>query len=90
MKHKMGNSPKCNECAYFTEKEWHEKGSHDGWCEAGKRRMVLWNDFCHAWEDAENGMTFYEVQTLKPEPKRTPIERMCIEQEFAEYRKEHT
>ena len=94
MKHIMGNSPKCKECAFFTEKSAEENGDFDGWCERGLklfsrkingRCKVHWNDNCYEWEDAENHMTSYEVQTLKPEPKRTPLERIWLEEEFKKH-----
>ena len=93
MKHTMGNSPKCIECYWYRDKQDGDHCRSDGWCVneykrthdiAGKKRSepkdmaVAWNTSCHQWEDAEDRLTAYEVQTRQPEPWRTPIEQMQI------------
>lgn len=94
MKHIMGNSPKCIECYWYREKQDGDHCKRDGWCVneynlmhdiSGKKRAVplereavRWNCICRQWEDAEDRLTAYEVQTRQPEPWRTPIEQMQI------------
>lgn len=69
MRHVMGNSPHCNECRWYKEKQEYDKCRHDGWCTNKKalsrginghkrdhppeREPVMWNGECSWWEDAE-------------------------------------
>ena len=91
MKHRIGNTPKCKDCRWYMEKEGYDGCRLDGWCTNkkqcslginGKRREhppekepVLWNHCCRLWEDAECGLTHFEVCTRKPEPWRTAKEQ---------------
>lgn len=79
MKHRMGNLPKCAECKYWRDKEPNDHCRFDGWCTKGKAKTKHWNDVCHDWIDAENGLTHYEVLTRQLEEWRTPTERLLYE-----------
>lgn len=91
MKHIMGNSPKCNECKFYREKEEGVVCRGDGFCVIGynringkkynvERRAVSWNESCQDWVDAENDLIEYcEAVTHKPAPYKTPLEQMLIE-----------
>lgn len=77
MKHRAGNTPKCNECFWYHEKEGN--CIYDGWCTNpyqlshginGRLRekpiariAVRWMWVCRFWKDAEDGTTFYEIVT---------------------------
>lgn len=84
MKHKMGNSPKCYECKFYTEEEDVRTKQTVGYCNCkrylrlgvnGKvrenppeRKQVTGNNCCKFWIDAESGHTKFEVLTGYKEP----------------------
>ena len=94
MRHTLGNSPKCNTCYFYREKEAGEQCRGDGWCTNKKqcavgvngrkrenppeREAVMWQGCCRQWEDAEDRLTHYEVLTRQPEPWRSEIEKALI------------
>ena len=94
MKHRMGNTPKCNECFWFREKQTKKECWLDGWCvnkeqcaegiNSRKRQhpferiAVRWNGHCRRWEDAECRLTAYEVLSRKPEPWRSRTEQEYV------------
>lgn len=90
MRHKIGNSPKCKDCYYYTEKTEHDNCRHDGWCSnwhydhgrkvSDKPHAVMWHECCSWWEDAEDRLTHYEVVMRKPEPTRKPLEAEHIKE----------
>lgn len=85
MKHIMGNSPKCNECKYYREREEGEVCKADGFCVLGhntingrrykvERRAVCWNECCGCWIDAEEELiAYYEAVIGKPDPGKPPL-----------------
>lgn len=95
MKHIMGNTPKCSECFWYREKEDYDKCRLDGWCTNKKqcavgingrkrehppdREAVHWNGQCKWWEDAEDRVTHFEVQTMHPEPWKSEEEQAKVE-----------
>ena len=70
-KHIIGNTPRCSSCMYYEEKTHNDKTipfcKKRNWC-------IPHNCGCSYWIDRETGLTYYEVQTHVPEPKRTPME----------------
>lgn len=90
MKHKMGNTPKCIDCAWYREADGPEHKT-GGWCQNRKvcstginghkrdhpleRTATEWNGCCREWEDAEDHVTGYEVLCGVPEPWRTEEEQ---------------
>ena len=89
MRHIMGNTPHCDECYWYTAKSEHDKDNWlDGWCRQEKevkdwnqrdRMKTRANDRCRFWEDAEDRLTYYEVETRSPEAWRSDIEKCIIE-----------
>lgn len=79
MRHKKGNSPKCSECFFYSEKKEGENNRFDGWCTCprqlnyginGRKREtplekmpVRAQGECTWWEDAEDRTSHYEVTT---------------------------
>ena len=69
MKHRMGNSPRCDECLWYRERKPNDGCKHDGWCHYKKqlsegvnghkrekppeREAVMRMWDCKWWEDAE-------------------------------------
>lgn len=91
----MGNSVKCYECRYYSEKQEGDKNKMSGWCHNKKhikdgcakpsdKIRVHKNWRCTWWEDAQDGWTRFEIETRTPEPTRTEIEKMF----FAEMMRE--
>lgn len=94
MKHRMGNSPHCNECFWYKEKKDHDGCKLDGWCHNKKqcstginghrlehpheRIETRWNNCCRQWEDAEDHLTHFEVCTRTPEPWKSEAEQARI------------
>ena len=84
MKHKLGNSPKCYECKFFTEEEDVRTKRVIGYCICRehlrlgvngkiKRKPPEYmsterNSCCKFWIDAESGYTKFEVLTGYKEP----------------------
>lgn len=84
MKHKMGNSPKCYECKYYTEEEDVRTHQTIGYCickeelrrgingkvrsNPPERMRTDRNQCCRYWIDAESGHTRFEVLTGYKEP----------------------
>lgn len=84
MKHKMGNSPKCYECKFYTEEEDVRTHQQIGYCSCkehlrqGINGKVITNPperkrtdsflCCRYWVDAESGHTKFEVLTGYKEP----------------------
>lgn len=81
----MGNSPKCNECKYYREKEAEEVCALDGFCMIGhtsingkktkvEKTAVAWNWDCDEWIDAENDLIgHYEAVMHKASPSKPPL-----------------
>ena len=104
MKHIMGNSPKCNECKYYREREPGDNFRYDGWCVEPwslahnllgqklkvpvERRGVLGNWNCNRWIDAESDLTRYEVETGQPEPGRRECEQELVRSIIARAKEE--
>lgn len=93
MKHIMGNTPRCDECYFYTAKSEHEKDNWlDGWCHMAKnweqrereKMKTRANGRCCFWEDAEDRITYYEVETRSPEVWRSDIEKCIIEKMLKE------
>lgn len=84
MKHRMGNSPMCYECRFYTEEEEIRTKQTVGYCickehlrlgingrireNPKERERVRYNDCCKFWIDAESGHTRFEVLTGYREP----------------------
>lgn len=67
--HRFGNNPKCIDCKYYYSEEKNTR------CiEPGKECLVNWNYTCRNWIEKERGLTHFEVMTLKPDPRRKPLE----------------
>lgn len=87
----MGNTPRCDECYFYTAKSEHEKDNwFDGWCQQKNNVKDCWhkregrvktnaNFRCRYWEDAEDRLTYYEVEIRFPEAWRSDIEKCIIE-----------
>lgn len=84
MRHKMGNSVRCDECQSYKEriKDEKMKSNCTGWCTNKKvqginghkpskevdRTQVAANGSCRWWIDMESGYTRFEVETGYKEP----------------------
>ena len=84
MKHKMGNSPMCYECKYYTEEEDVRTHQTIGYCickeelrrgingkvrsNPPERMRTDRNQCCRYWIDAESSHTRFEVLTGYKEP----------------------
>ena len=53
-----------------------------------EREPCMWNGNCKYWEDAENHLTRFEVDTLTPEEWRTDGEKEYINGIFQKYKDE--
>jgi hypothetical protein len=94
VKHVMGNTPRCDECYFYTAKSEREKDNWlDGWCrqenmvknwQQRERMKTSANGRCRFWEDAEDRLTYYEVETRSPEAWRSDIEKCIIEKMLKE------
>ena len=93
MKHTFGNSIKCYECKYYHDKTAEEISNRDGFCLIGfttinvkkiKKDKVPVNRHtkCDYWIDAEGGITAYEAAVGEPEPSRSELEKILIQQEI--------
>ena len=93
MKHTFGNSIKCYECKYYRDKTAEEISNRDGFCMIGftsingkkiKRKKVTTDEgaSCDHWIDAEGGITAYEAVVGMPEPSRSELEKILIQQEI--------
>ena len=91
--HIMGNTPRCDECYFYTAKSEREKDNWlDGWCrqenmvknwQQHERMKTSANGRCRFWEDAEDRLTYHEVMTRSPEAWRSDIEK-CITEKMIE------
>lgn len=89
----MGNTPRCDECYFYTAKSEREKDNWlDGWCrqenmvknwQQHERMKTSANGRCRFWEDAEDRLTYHEVMTRSPEAWRSDIEK-CITEKMIE------
>ena len=106
MRHRMGNSPYCNECRYWEEKKPNDHCRYDGWCLNTKARGINgkrpehpaervpvrwnWGTGCSHWIDAECGATHYEVCTGHVEEWREGLDAMYIAEQLKEGRRDRT
>ncbi len=105
MKHKMGNSPKCNECKFYREKEPNDGCREDGWCynpiqntygingrkrdKPTERQPVKWMWECRQWIDAEVDINHFEVVTGTPDPNRSEADQEYVKMILRKERENH-
>lgn len=94
MKHVMGNTPKCLECKFYSEKRPNDGCREDGWCsnpyqnaygingrkrdKSTERQPVKWMWECRQWIDAETGINHFEAVTGAPDPNRSEADREYV------------
>lgn len=98
MKHRLGNSPRCDECYYYIEKMENDRTACDGYCinpynlshgaNGSKRTTPRLSEptraylDCSRWEDKEERLTCFEVLTRQPEEWRTECEKEHIKEKL--------